>query len=99
MNTKYLPVDPDYSERFEQAISEKKEVAVFYFGEGNSLNNVNGKPVEIISSTNHEEFLEFQDGFKIRLDRIIVFDGNPGPAYDEYDSYALACLDCTGGMD
>jgi hypothetical protein len=36
---------------------------------------------------------------KIRLDRIIVFNGKPGPAYDEYDSYALACLDCTGGMD
>lgn len=99
MNTKYLAVDPDYSERFEQIISEKKEVAVFYFGEGNSLNNVSGKPVEIISTTNHEEFLEFQNGFKIRLDRIIAFDGKPGPAYDEYDSYALACLDCTGGMD
>ncbi len=99
MNSKYLPVNPDYLESFEQVISEKKAMKIFYFGEENSINDAKGKPVEIATEPNHAEFLMFDDGLKIRLDRIIVFDGKPGPAYDEYDSYALACLDCMGGMD
>jgi len=28
-----------------------------------------------------------------------TINGKPGPAYDEYDRYGLACLDCGGGMD
>ena len=99
MNSKYLPVNPDYLESFEQAINEKKTMKVVYFGEENSINDTKGRPVKIVSTPNHAEFLMLEDDLKIRLDRIIVFDGKPGPAYDEYDSYALACLDCMGGMD
>ena len=99
MRSDYLPVSPDYTETFEQIISEKKTVKVFYFEERNELNDAKGKITEIFTEPNRAEFLVFENGIKVRLDRIIVFDGKPGPAYDEYDSYALACLDCTGGMD
>lgn len=99
MNLKYIPVDPDYLEQIEQVISEENEVSVHYFEKDNILKKVTGKISEIYSNQNNEDFLVLKDKVKIRLDRIIVFNGKPGPAYDEYDSYALACLDCMGGMD
>ena len=99
MNLKYAPVDPDYLERIEQVISEKNEVTIHFFEKENTLKKVTGKIKELYTSQSHEEFLVLEDGVKIRVDRIIVFNGKPGPAYDEYDSYALACLDCMGGMD
>ena len=99
MNLKYAPVDPDYLERIEQVISEKNEVTIHFFEKENTLKKVTGKIKELYTSQSHEEFLVLEDGVKIRVDRIIVLNGKPGPAYDEYDSYALACLDCMGGMD
>ena len=44
-------------------------------------------------------FLLFDKRDRVRLDRIIVINGIPGPAYDEYDSYALAPLTCQAGYD
>ena len=99
MKTIFLPVDPDYYEPVEQAISLGEMVTVHYFGEGNSLKNVHGIAEKIITTSKGEDFIRLSGDEEIRLDRIIVFDGKPGPAFDEYDSYALACLDCTGGMD
>lgn len=32
----------------------------------------------------------------IRIDRIITLFGKPGAAYDEYDAFANACLNCAG---
>lgn len=99
MNTKYLQVDLDFLEQIEKTISENNSISVHYFEEENTLENAKGKIKEIETNSSRGEFIVFDNGQKIRLDRIIVFNGNPGPAYDEYDSYALACLDCTGGMD
>ncbi len=99
MKTIYLPVDPDYYEPIEQAISSEETITVHYFGEGNTLKNVHGIAEKIVTTSDGGDFILLSDGERIRLDRIIVFDGKPGPAFDEYDSYALACLDCTGGMD
>ncbi len=99
MNTKYLQVDLDFLEQIEKTISEKNSISVHYFEEENTLENAKGKIKEIETNKSSGEFLVFENGPKIRLDRIIVFNGKPGPAYDEYDSFALACLDCMGGMD
>jgi hypothetical protein len=38
-------------------------------------------------------------GEQVRLDRIITINGKPGPAFDEYDNYANACLSCQGGNE
>jgi len=38
-------------------------------------------------------------GEQVRLDCIITINGKPGPAFDEYDSYANACLSCQGGNE
>lgn len=99
MTAKYLPVDPDYLESFEQAISSPQKITVQYFEKENTLKKAEGSITKISQNKTGEEFLVFESGQKIRLDRIVVFDGKPGPAFDEYDSFALACLDCMGGMD
>lgn len=98
MKSQYLPVDPDFPEQIEKTISENKSVIVHYFKKGNEVETTKGLAKKIATRKNGE-FIVFENGEEIRLDRIIVFNGKPGPAYDEYDSYALACLDCMGGMD
>jgi hypothetical protein len=99
MSTKYYPVDPDYHDMIHKEMSEKETAVINYFEDGNTLGNLSGKIKGIIADENHEEFVVLHSGKKIRIDRIIVLNGKPGPAYDEYDGYALACLDCMGGMD
>jgi hypothetical protein len=54
---------------------------------------------KLLRIDNFEQFLSFENGQKVRVDRVITINGIPGPAYDEYDGFALACLDCKGGMD
>ncbi len=99
MSTTYYPVDPDYHDMILKEMSEKETAVIHFFNEDSTLGNLSGKIKGIVVDENHEEFVELHAGEKVRIDRIIVLNGKPGPAYDEYDAYALACLDCMGGMD
>lgn len=96
----YLPVSPEYFELLEEEIG-KGPLRVFYFGLDNypHLEESSGKISEISRNTQNEHFLDFENGDEVRLDRIVVFNGIPGPAYDEYDAYALAPLTCKAGYD
>ena len=96
--TTYLPVSPDYFELLEQEI-KKGTVRVFYFGLENypQLEESSGYIRKISRNAQNEYFLDFENGDEVRLDRIVVFSGIPGPAYDEYDAYALAPLTCKAG--
>jgi hypothetical protein len=53
----------------------------------------------LIKKEAFEEYLVFDSGDEVRIDRIITINGIPGPAYDEYDAFALACLNCNVGAD
>ena len=99
MNTKYFPVDHDYYDMILHEMSEKDEAVIHYFGEDITLLEARGKIAGIITDEHNEDYVDMVKAGKVRIDRIIVVNGKPGPAYDEYDSYALACLDCMGGMD
>lgn len=99
MKAKYFPVDPDFHKFIEQSVKKSQPVAVHYFEKEGVVKNARGMLKGRVTNSRHEEFIVFESSQKIRLDRIIVFNGRPGPAYDEYDSFALACLDCMGGMD
>lgn len=99
MNPRYLPVDPDYYEMIEKEKAEKDTAIIHFFKDDNSIGEAKGKVEEIIISERNEDFVSLEGGEGIRIDRIITLNGKPGPAYDEYDAYALACLDCMGGMD
>lgn len=100
MKTAYLPISSDYFELFEKE-KQKDNVRVFYFGFDNypHLEETSGKIINIDKNSNNEFYLHFENNERVRVDRVVVFNGIPGPAYDEYDAYALAPLTCKAGYD
>jgi hypothetical protein len=99
MYDKYSPVDPDFYDIIEDIRKRNLSVLIHYFGPAKELNDARGTIQGVTGNSDHEEFLALDSGSKVRLDRIITLNGRPGPAFDEYDAYSLACLDCTAGMD
>lgn len=100
MNTSYLPIDLDYFELLEKEV-QKESVRVFYFNQENypNLDEIKGKASRIEKDDTNAYYMFFENNDKVRLDRIVVFNGIPGPAYDEYDAFALAPLTCKAGYD
>ena len=98
MKPSYLPIDPDFFDLFEKEI-QKDSTRVVYFGEGTNMEEVNGKFEGVVNNNGHEYFMKFQTGEEVRVDRIIVYNGKPGPAFDEYDAFALECLSCKAGYE
>lgn len=96
---KYLPVDPAFFDVVESEKFKNKICSVNYFDEANKVEGAKGQIEGINSPDNFSQYLQLTGAGPIRADRIITINGIPGPAYDEYDSYALACLTCMGGMD
>lgn len=96
----YLPIDPDFFALFDEEM-KKDSVKVFYFDERQypELKESQGKAIQIVNKEKSGQFMLFENGDEVRLDRIIVYNGKPGPAYDEYDAYALAPLTCKAGYD
>ena len=93
MNPIFSPVYPVYYEVITSA-QEKESSIVFYFGNETEVEEAKGKITGLVSRESYEEFLAFDSGQEVRIDRIITINGIPGPAYEEYDAYALACLNC-----
>ena len=98
MQPLYLPIDPDFFNFFDKEM-ENTSTRVVYFGEGTNLEEVNSKIDAIVNKRGNEYFIQFVSGEEVRVDRIIVYNGKPGPAFDEYDSYALECLTCRAGYE
>lgn len=93
----YLPVAWEYREIIEEQINKKSKGKVFYFGEDNKVEETQGTVVEMTEEKGAGMFIIMDTGFRIRIDRIITLFGKIGAAYDEYDAYANACMDCMGG--
>jgi len=93
----YLPVAWEYREIIEEQISKKRSGKIFYFGEGNKVEETTGIVIEMMEEKDAGIFIIMDKGLRIRIDRIITLFGKIGAAYDEYDAYANACMDCTGG--
>lgn len=99
MDTKFSPVDPDFYEVIEREKSKGGISTVNYFGPKEEILGTRDVIDDVFFIKNYEAYLVFERSDKIRLDRIITINGKPGPAYDEYDSFANSCLSCMGGMD
>jgi len=98
MKTQFSPIQPDYYNIFSE--EQKKESSkVFYFGTESDVEEAKGKITGLVKKDAFEEYLVFKSGDEVRIDRIITINGKPGPAYDEYDAYALACLNCNVQAD
>ena len=98
MQPLYLPIDPDFYELFEKE-KENDSTKVVYFGEGTNLEEVNSKIDKIENRNGNACFMIFQNGNEVRVDRIIVYNGKPGPAFDEYQAFANECLSCKAGYE
>ncbi|HYQ57712.1 MAG TPA: hypothetical protein VEP89_10235 [Draconibacterium sp.] len=94
--SKYLPVPPDFYDIAKSFLLQN--VKVIYFGVDNTLEESKGKYRKLVKNSKGE-FLEIENDKNVRLDRIITVNGKIGPAYDEYDAYANACLSCQAGYD
>ena len=98
MQSLYLPIDPDFYELFEKE-KENDSTKVVYFGDGTNLEEVNSKIDKIVNNDSNAYFMKFQNGDEVRVDRIIVYNGKPGPAFDEYQAFANECLSCKAGYE
>ncbi len=97
MKSTYTPVDPDYFDIVEKEIAKNKLSTIYFFENNNVVDGKKGRIKKIETVDNFEKYVLLQSGKRLRLDRVITINGIPGPAYDEYDSFALACLDCNVG--
>lgn len=93
----YLPVAWEYREVIEEQMDKKNSGKVFYFDEDNKLEESGGRIVEINEEKSEGVFILMDNGLRIRIDRIITLFGKVGAAYNEYDAYSNACMDCSGG--
>lgn len=93
MMSQFSPIYPEYYDLFSEE-QEKELSKVFYFGSGNNIEEAKSKITGLVKKNGFEEFLTFASGDEVRVDRIITVNGKPGPAFDEYDAYALDCLCC-----
>jgi len=98
LNSSFTPVPPVYYDIFARE-QEKPISKVYFFSTGSDLEEASGRITGIERNDLKEEYMQFDSGDRARIDRIVTINGKPGPAYDEYDRYALACLDCSGGME
>lgn len=100
MKPSYLPIDPEFHDLFEEQ-KRKGEARVIYFAFSDEpeLEETRGNIIKIEYIEHEGYHLIFDNSDMVRLDRIVVINGIPGPAYDEYDSYALAPLTCKAGYD
>lgn len=98
-DTSYLPVAWEYREVIEEAIEQKKIGKIFYFCGEEEICDAIGKVVRMREIDREGLFIIMDNNTKIRADRIITLFGKPGAAYDEYNAYADACMDCLGGYD
>lgn len=93
MKTQFSPVNPIFYDILYE--EQQKEFGnLFYFGNETKVEEAKGKITGLTKKEAFEEYLVFDTGDKVRIDRIITVNGIPGPAYDEYYAFALAYLNC-----
>jgi len=93
MKTPYLPVSCDFHDELLALASRKEKVKVFIFNKKGTLDSISGLIIDVFTK-NREEFLQIDTFTPIRLDKIITYNGKPGPSYEIYQSMGDFCHDC-----
>ena len=99
MEPPYLPVAWEYREVIEELIGKRTAGKVFYFCRAEGICEAAGRVMLMEDRPGQGLFVLLDTGTAVRVDRIITLFGKPGAAYDEYNAYGNACMDCTGGYD
>ena len=74
----YQPINCGFYDYFEAAITLRKRVVISYLNANEEIVNKEITPINLINK-NKEEFLLLDDGEKIRLDKITMFDHVKNP--------------------
>lgn len=96
--TTYTPVAYVYREIAVEEIEKKRSGKIFFFNTEDKVDEQTGRITQVAERPDGL-FIVLEPEFAIRLDRVITIFGKPGPAFDEYDSFANQCLSCTGGYE
>lgn len=99
LNTSYLPVAWEYREVIEEEIEKKTRGKIFYFCAEEGICEAEGRVLLMKEEKHKGMFITLDTEAKIRIDQIITLFGKPGAAYDEYNAYGNACMDCMGGYE
>lgn len=97
MTQSYTPVQYIYQEVILEQIERRTEGKIFYFTDDNIVESCEGRVLALEDRGGEGLFVRIDSAVSVRVDRIITLFGKPGAAYDEYDGYANACMDCSGG--
>lgn len=81
MNT-YKPIDDSYLQKLEDVVKENEFIRLQYITEINEFITTNQVAREIIFKDD-ANYLLLGNGEEVRLDRIVRFNNNPAPGYDE----------------
>lgn len=92
----FVPFDPDYYEQLEGWSGA--DCKINYFDADGKVADTSGRLTGFMRPYAFAHFVVLDDALALRSDRIITLNGRPGPAFEEYDLYALQCLTCMGGM-
>lgn len=89
----YLPVSWDFREVLDEMMDGKRSGAIHYFNPEPMIERAEGRIVSLEKEPSGE-YLLTDRGERVRLDKIITLFGKPGPAFDDYESYGNACMNC-----
>jgi hypothetical protein len=99
METSYTPVQYVFRDVIAEEIEKQTRGKVFHFLSDNTVESSEGKIIRMEEIRGKGIFILMDSEQQIRIDRIITLFGKPGAAFDEYDAYANACMNCTGGEE
>lgn len=99
METSYTPVQYVFREVIQEEIEKQTRGKVFHFLRDNTVESSEGQIICMEEIPGKGIFILMDPERQIRIDRIITLFGKPGAAFDEYDAYANACMNCTGGEE
>lgn len=95
---RYLPVPWDFREVLDEVIEKGLSGRIHYFSREPLIERVEGK-IKNVSREDTGEYLVTENGDRVRLDKIVTLFGKPGPAFDDYESYGNACMNCRDEED
>lgn len=97
METQYTPVQYVYREIIEEEIAKQTTGKIFFFNKECVVDCAEGTVMALEEFSGKGLFITLKPESRIRIDRIITLFGKPGAAYEEYDAYANACMECHCG--
>lgn len=99
METSYLPVPWVHREVIEEEIEKGTKGKIFYFAGEKKVGELEGRIVKMEDIPGKGIYIHLEPDADIRIDRIITLFGMPAAAFEEYNAFADACMDCMGGYE